>query len=40
MALMFSPLTAGEVIEEMKAHLNCTWSQETVDTFKSGDPFE
>ncbi len=31
-------LTANEVIEAMKSHLTCSWSAETVDTFKSGDP--
>lgn len=31
-------LTAYEVVEQMKENLTCTWSKETVDTFKSGDP--
>jgi len=31
-------LTARQVISEMQSHLSCTWSQETVDTFKSGNP--
>lgn len=31
-------LTARQVIAQMQAHLNCEWSQETVDTFKSGNP--
>lgn len=30
--------TAQEVIMQMKSHLTCPWNQETVDTFKSGDP--
>ena len=28
--------TAGEVVERIKENLNCSWSKETVDTFKSG----
>ncbi|MFH0758587.1 MAG: Nif3-like dinuclear metal center hexameric protein [Bacteroidota bacterium] len=31
-------MTAGEVIDQMKAHVTCDWSKETVDTFKTGDP--
>jgi putative NIF3 family GTP cyclohydrolase 1 type 2 len=30
--------TAREVIQQMKSHLTCEWSNETVDTFKSGNP--
>ncbi|MDP3180912.1 MAG: Nif3-like dinuclear metal center hexameric protein [Bacteroidota bacterium] len=30
--------TAWQVISQMQKHLTCTWSQETVDTFKSGNP--
>jgi putative NIF3 family GTP cyclohydrolase 1 type 2 len=30
--------TAHEVIEQMKSQLTCTWNDETVDTFKSGNP--
>lgn len=30
--------TAREVIQQMKDHLTCPWSTETVDTFKSGNP--
>ncbi len=30
--------TAREVIQQMKSHLTCDWSNETVDTFKSGNP--
>ena len=31
-------LTAREVIERIKAHVNVPWSEQTVDTFKAGDP--
>lgn len=31
-------LTARQVIEQMKSKLTCTWSDETVDTFKTGNP--
>jgi len=31
-------LTARQIISQMQAHLNCPWSQETVDTFKTGNP--
>ena len=31
-------MTAAEVVEQMKNHLTCTWSKETVDTFKAGSP--
>ncbi len=31
------PLTAGEVIKRMKAHITVGWESETVDTFKGGD---
>ena len=31
-------LTAGDVVERMKANLTCSWADETVDTFKTGDP--
>jgi len=30
--------TARQVINQMQQHLTCAWSQETVDTFKSGNP--
>ncbi len=30
--------TARQIISLMQDHLTCTWSQETVDTFKSGNP--
>jgi putative NIF3 family GTP cyclohydrolase 1 type 2 len=30
--------TAREVIAKMQENLTCSWSQETVDTFKSGNP--
>lgn len=30
--------TARQVIGQMKQHLTCAWSEETVDTFKSGNP--
>jgi len=31
-------LSALEVVELMKEHLSCPWSEKTVDTFKSGNP--
>lgn len=31
-------LTAGEVVERIKANLTCSWATETVDTYKSGGP--
>lgn len=31
-------LTARQVVELMKSHLSCSWNNETVDTFKSGNP--
>jgi len=30
--------TARQIISQMQQHLTCQWSQETVDTFKSGNP--
>lgn len=33
-----SKTTARKVIQQMKDHLTCQWSAETVDTFKSGNP--
>jgi putative NIF3 family GTP cyclohydrolase 1 type 2 len=30
--------TARQIISQMQQHLTCTWSKETVDTFKSGNP--
>jgi putative NIF3 family GTP cyclohydrolase 1 type 2 len=30
--------TARQIISQMQSHLTCTWSPETVDTFKSGNP--
>lgn len=30
--------TARQIISQMQTHLSCQWSQETVDTFKSGNP--
>lgn len=32
------PITASDVVERMKENLTCNWSEETVDTFKAGDP--
>jgi len=29
-------LTAGEVVDRIKANLTCSWADETVDTYKSG----
>jgi len=31
-------LTGLDVIDRMKQHLTCTWSEQTVDTFKEGKP--
>jgi putative NIF3 family GTP cyclohydrolase 1 type 2 len=31
-------LTAGEVVDRIRANLTCSWADETVDTFKSGGP--
>ncbi len=31
-------LTGRQIINEMQKNLSCTWSQETVDTFKTGNP--
>lgn len=33
-----STLTARQVIDRIKAHVNVPWSDQTVDTFKAGDP--
>ena len=33
-----NPLTANQVIDLIKKNVHCTWSSETVDTFKSGNP--
>jgi putative NIF3 family GTP cyclohydrolase 1 type 2 len=30
--------TANEVIEQIKSHVGVPWQEETVDTFKAGDP--
>ncbi|MDP2339159.1 MAG: Nif3-like dinuclear metal center hexameric protein [Bacteroidota bacterium] len=30
--------TARQIINQVQTHLSCQWSQETVDTFKSGNP--
>ena len=30
--------TASEVIEQIKAHVGVPWQEQTVDTFKAGDP--
>jgi len=32
------PLTANEVIDQIKAHVGVPWQAPTVDTFKAGDP--
>ena len=32
------PLTAREVVERIKKNVGIPWQQETVDTFKAGDP--
>lgn len=30
--------TPMEVVEQIKKHITCDWADETVDTFKAGDP--
>jgi len=30
--------TARQIVAQMQAHITCPWSQETVDTFKTGNP--
>jgi len=37
-AIVTKTHTASQIIGEMKTHLTCEWSAETVDTFKSGNP--
>lgn len=37
-ASIAEPLTAQDVIDAVKANVNCEWSENTVDTFKAGDP--
>ena len=32
------PLTAREVVQRIQGHVGVPWQQETVDTFKAGDP--
>src|SRR5713101_6134235 len=32
------PLTARDVIAQIRAHVGVPWQQETVDTFKAGNP--
>jgi putative NIF3 family GTP cyclohydrolase 1 type 2 len=31
-------LTARQITEKIKQHVTCSWQQQTVDTFKAGDP--
>ena len=31
-------MTAGDVVDQIKSEVTCEWSEETVDTFKSGGP--
>lgn len=31
-------ITAREIVDRIKQHVGCEWSEETVDTFKAGDP--
>jgi putative NIF3 family GTP cyclohydrolase 1 type 2 len=31
-------MTALDVVERIKANLTCSWAEQTVDTFKAGDP--
>lgn len=34
----FGQLTANDVINKIKAEVNCDWAKETVDNVKAGDP--
>jgi putative NIF3 family GTP cyclohydrolase 1 type 2 len=36
--LIAQDLTASEIIEKIKKNVTCEWSENTVDTFKAGDP--
>jgi putative NIF3 family GTP cyclohydrolase 1 type 2 len=36
--LIAQDLTAHEIIEKIKKNVTCDWSENTVDTFKAGDP--
>jgi putative NIF3 family GTP cyclohydrolase 1 type 2 len=38
LAAQAKPLTAREVIARIQAHVGIPWQQETVDTFKAGNP--
>ncbi|WP_299576339.1 Nif3-like dinuclear metal center hexameric protein [uncultured Sunxiuqinia sp.] len=44
LATLFSLTTQGQtaqqIIDQLKNQLSCDWANETVDTFKSGDPNE
>jgi putative NIF3 family GTP cyclohydrolase 1 type 2 len=31
-------VTARQIVEQIKNHVTCPWQQQTVDTFKAGDP--
>ncbi len=31
-------ITAREIVERIKEKVGCEWSEQTVDTFKAGDP--
>ena len=33
-----NPLTAQKIVEKIKQNVTCPWQQQTVDTFKAGDP--
>jgi putative NIF3 family GTP cyclohydrolase 1 type 2 len=35
---MAPSLTASDVLERIKQNVTCTWADETVDTFKAGNP--
>src|ERR1700722_4684037 len=37
-AAQSKPLTARDVIARIQAHVGVPWQQETVDTFKAGNP--
>jgi len=33
-----NPLTAQKIVDKVKQHVTCPWQEQTVDTFKTGDP--
>ena len=33
-----NPLTAQQIVDKIKQNVTCSWQEQTVDTFKAGDP--